>query len=199
MTNLVQYGNTFSLLATGRIFGLDKQLLVDVCFQGIAILILFAFLSYILFEPVKKMLNNRKEKVQNDLETAAANKEEALKLKETYDAKIKEVDKEAEEILSNARKKALKRENDIVEEAKEEAARIMARANNEIELEKNKLQDEIKVEIVKVAAVMAGKMIKMQMDESMQNALIQDTLKEMADEILWLLCGRIIVGEESVF
>ena len=103
MTNLVQYGNTFSLLATGRIFGLDKQLLVDVCFQGIAILILFAFLSYILFEPVKKMLNNRKEKVQNDLETAAANKEEALKLKETYDAKIKEVDKEAEEILSNAR------------------------------------------------------------------------------------------------
>ena len=50
MTNLVQYGNTFSMLATGRIFGLDKQLLVDVCFQGIAILILFAFLSYILFD-----------------------------------------------------------------------------------------------------------------------------------------------------
>ena len=91
----------------------------------------------------------------------------------------------AEEILSNARKKALKRENDIVEEAKEEAARILARANNEIELEKNKLQDEIKVEIVKVAAVMAGKMIKMQMDESMQNALIQDTLKEMGDDT-WL-------------
>lgn len=61
----------------------------------------------------------------------------------------------------------------------------MARANNEIELEKNKLQDEIKVEIVKVAAVMAGKMIKMQMDESMQNALIQDTLKEMGDDT-WL-------------
>ncbi len=185
MTNLVQYGNTFSMLASGRIFGLDKQLIVDVCFQGIAVLILFAFLSYILFEPVKKMLNNRKEKVQNDLETAATSKAEALKLKETYDAKMKEIDKEVDEILSNARKKALKRENEIVDEAKEEAARIIARANNEIQLEKNKLQDEIKVEIVKVAAVMAGKMVKMQMDDSMQNALLQDTLKEMGDDT-WL-------------
>ena len=185
MTNLVQYGNTFSMLASGRIFGLDKQLIVDVCFQGISVLILAAFLSYILFEPVKKMLNNRKEKVQNDLETAATNKAEALKLKETYEAKMKEIDKEVDEILSNARKKALKRENDIVDEAKEEAARIIARANNEIQLEKNKLQDEIKVEIVKVAAVMAGKMVKMQMDDSMQNALLQDTLKEMGDDT-WL-------------
>lgn len=185
MTNLVQYGDIFSVLASGRIFGLDKQLLVDAGFQAIAVLFLFAFLSYILFEPVKKILNDRKEKVQNDLETAASNKEEALKLKETYDAKMKEVDQEVEEILSNARKKAIKRENDIVDEAKEEAARILARANNEVKLEKDKLADEIKVEIIKVAAVMAGKMVKMQMDESMQNALIQDTLKEMGDDT-WL-------------
>ena len=36
----------------GRIFGLDIQLGFDVIMQGIAVFIMFALLSYILFEPV---------------------------------------------------------------------------------------------------------------------------------------------------
>ena len=40
----------------GRIFGLDIQLGFDVIMQGIAVFIMFALLSYILFEPVRKIL-----------------------------------------------------------------------------------------------------------------------------------------------
>ena len=49
----------------GRIFGLDIQLGFDVIMQGIAVFIMFALLSYILFEPVRKILEDRKNRVKS--------------------------------------------------------------------------------------------------------------------------------------
>ena len=123
-----------------RIFGLDAQLLFDVLIQGLAVFLLFLFLSYILIEPVKKVIADRQAKIKGDLDSAAKDKEEAAKLKAEYDEKIKQADDEAEEILTAARKKAVKNEENIVAEAKEEAARIINRANQEAELEKNKVK-----------------------------------------------------------
>ena len=74
---------------------------------------MFAFLSYVLFEPVRKLLNDRKNKIADDLDTAAADKKEAARLKAEYEEKIRDIEKEADEILSQARKKALKREDGI--------------------------------------------------------------------------------------
>ena len=48
------------------------------------------------------------------------------KSKAEYEKRLKDVDKEAETILSEARQKALKNEAKIIADAKEEAARIIA-------------------------------------------------------------------------
>ncbi|MCI8508849.1 MAG: F0F1 ATP synthase subunit B [Lachnospiraceae bacterium] len=173
------------LLTEGHIFELNAQLVNDVIIQGIAIFILFFFLSSVLFEPVKKVLANRTEKIKNDIESAAKDKEDAAALKAEYDEKLKSIDKEKEEILANARKKAQKREAEIVEEANAEADRILSRASQEIALEKSKVSDEMRKEIVRVATAMAAKIIEQQIDESKQDALIEDTLKEMGGST-WL-------------
>ena len=114
--------------------------------------------------------------------TANKEKEDALKLKAEYDAKVKNAEAEAEEILSEARRRALKNERAILEEAKEEAARIIANANVQIDLEKKKAMDDLKQEVVAIATMMAGKMVAVSMDEKTQNQLIEDTLKEMGDD-----------------
>ena len=172
-------------LTDGHIFDLNVQLINDVIIQAVAIFLLFLFLSYVLFEPVKKVLSNRTEKIKNDIESAASDKEAAASLKAEYNEKLKSIDKEREEILTKARKKAQKREAEIEEEAKAEAARIIARANQEIELEKSKVSDDMRKEIVRVATAMAAKIIEQQIDESKQDALIEDTLKEMGGST-WL-------------
>ncbi len=173
------------LLTEGHIFELTPQLINDVLIQAVAIFILFFFLSNVLFEPVQKVLNNRKEKIKNDIESASKDKEDAAALKAEYDEKLKYIDKEREEILAAARKKAQKRETEIVEEAQAEATRIMNRATQEIELEKAKVSDEMRKEIVRVATAMAAKIIEQQIDETKQDALIEDTLKEMGGST-WL-------------
>lgn len=185
MNMLFELGSQSMLLTEGHIFELNAQLINDIIFQGIAIFILFFFLSSVLFEPVKKVLANRTEKIKNDIESAAKDKEDAAALKAEYDEKLKSIDKEKEEILANARKKAQKREAEIVEEANAEADRILSRASQEIALEKSKVSDEMRKEIVRVATAMAAKIIEQQIDESKQDALIEDTLKEMGGST-WL-------------
>ncbi|MBU5459630.1 F0F1 ATP synthase subunit B [Anaerostipes sp. MSJ-23] len=169
----------------GRIFGLDIQLGFDVIFEAIAILIMFVLLSYLLFEPVRKILEDRKKKVAGQLDQAQKDQEEAARLRAEYEGKIKNIEKEADEILTQARKKALKREEEIVQEAKEEAARRIARADHEIELQKAKVQDQMKKEMVQVAVMMAGKIIAEKITEEEQDSLVDATLKEMGDQT-WL-------------
>ena len=93
----------------------------------------------------------------------------------------KNAEKEVDVILSEGRKKALKRENEIVDEAKAEATRILERADREIELEKSKMKDEVKKEMVAVASVMAGKIIAASIDTDKQAQLIDEALNEMGD------------------
>ena len=168
-----------------RLFDLDWQLLADSCLMIIAIFVLFLILSYFLFNPARKMLNSRREKIQNELQTAKEAMENAQNLKKEYEAKLKDVDKEAEGILSEARRKALGSENQIVAQAKEEAARILERARVEAQLEKQKLSDDVKKEIISVASLMAGKFVSASMDTKVQNQLIDETIKEMGDKT-WL-------------
>lgn len=165
----------------GRIFDLDMQLIADAAFLALNVFILFTVMSYLLFNPVRDMLKKRKERIENDIETAKQNKEDALALKSEYEAKLKEADKEVERILSEARKKALKKEETIIAEAKEEAARIIARAQNEIELEEKRAMDDMKKEMIQVASMMACKVVAQSIDVQIQDTLIEETLKEMGE------------------
>ena len=168
-----------------RLFNLDFQLLHDTVLLAIAIFFLFLALSYLLFNPVRKMLKDRQEKIATDIDTALADKKDAAALKAEYEAKLKNIDKEAEQILSDARKKAMQRENEIIADARAEAARIMENAKSEAELEKKRVKDEVKQEIISVAALMSEKIIAASVDEQTQNALFEQTLKEMGDKT-WL-------------
>ena len=168
-----------------RLFNLDFQLLHDTVLLAIAIFFLFLALSYLLFNPVRKMLKDRQEKIATDIDTALADKKDAAALKAEYEAKLKNIDKEAEQILSDARKKAMQRENEIIADARAEAARIMENAKREAELEKKRVKDEVKQEIISVAALMSEKIIAASVNEQTQNALFEQTLKEMGDKT-WL-------------
>lgn len=164
-----------------RLFNLDAQLLHDTVLLAISVFVLFLFLSYLLWNPAKKLLQERKDKIASDIAQATDDKEEAARLRAEYEARLKDVDKEADVILSEARQKALKNETKIVNEAKEEATRIIARAREEAVLEKKRVADEMKQEMVTIAALMAKKVVSANIDATVQDSLVDETLREMGD------------------
>lgn len=167
------------------LFDLTGQLLQDAVLMIIAVIALFLIASHFLFNPVRDMLQKRQEKIKGELDDAKASMESADALKAEYEDKLKNIDKEAESILSQARKKALDSENRIIAEAKQEAASIIRQARNEAELEKRKAADDVKKEMISIAAMMAGKVTEGAVDVSIQDSLVEKTLKEIGEET-WL-------------
>lgn len=165
-----------------RLFNLDAQLLADAVLLMIAMLVMFTFLSYLLFNPARDLLKKRQEKIKNDIDSAEADKEQARQLREDYESRIKSIEKEADEILGRARQKALQNAEDIKAEANEEAARIIARAQSQIELDRKKAADDMKKEMISIASLMAGKVVSASIDTTVQDSLVEETLKEIGDD-----------------
>ena len=167
---------------TTRLFGLDMQLIHDTLIMAVNVFLIFFILSYLVFNPARKMLSGRREKVEADIAAAEQDKKDADALKKEYEARLSQADDEVEEILSQARQKALKNEAEIVAEAKEEAARLMSRADIEIERERRKALEGMKQEIIDIAGAMAQKAVAEKMDVEIQEELLDDTLKEMGED-----------------
>ena len=163
------------------LFNLDAQLLFDTALLAIAVFFLFMLMSYLLFNPARKLLKDRQERIANDIDSAKEDKESAAALKAEYESKLKDIDKEAEVILSEARQKALKNESKIIDEAKQEAARIIKRAQEEAELEKKHAMDDVKQDMIQIASMMAQKVVAASIDTKIQDSLVEETLREMGE------------------
>lgn len=169
------------MLAQTFLFNLDAQLLFNTILLAIAIFFLFLIMSKFLFNPARKLLQDRQDRINNDIESAKEDKEAAEALKAEYESKLKNADKEVEAILSEARQKALKNETKIIDEAKLEASRIIKRAQDEAELEKKHAMDDMKQEIIQIASLMAEKVVAAKIDTTIQDTLVEETLKEMGE------------------
>ena len=164
-----------------RIFGLDLQLLQDVVLTAVAIFILFFVLSYLLFNPVREMLEKRKKKISDELQGAEKSLQEAEAMRSEYDAKMANAKEEANEILDDARKKAMKNRNEILEEARNDAQRLRERAVAELEQEKVHARDDLKNEMVDIAALLAEKAVSGNMSPEIQEKLVNETLQEIGE------------------
>ena len=163
------------------LFDLDAQLLFDTVLLAIAVFFLFLIMSNLLFNPARKLLKDRQSRIAKDISDANEDKESAAALKAEYEGKLKDIDKEAEVILSEARQKALKNESKIIDEAKQEAARIIKRAQEEAELEKKHAMDDVKQDMIQIASMMAQKVVAASIDTRIQDSLVEETLREMGE------------------
>lgn len=153
--------------------------------QLLALGLIILILAKLLFEPVSEFLAKRKAMIAEEINEAANAKKDAEGLKKDYESKLVNIEAEANEILKEARAKALIREEEIINAAKEEAEIIKTKAFKDIALEKERVQAEMKAEMIEVASLMASKFVAASMDENKQNELVNEMIKEMGD-VQWL-------------
>ena len=136
-------------------------------------------MSKLLYKPVTKFLNARKERVANQIDTAQNRLNEAEALKAEYEEKLKNIEVEKNTILEKARVQAKANGQQIVAEAKAEAENIHTRAMTDIKREEEKAKDEIKKQIIEVSSLVSGKFIAAKMTEEEQNKLVDDTISDL--------------------
>lgn len=167
------------------IINFDLQFAIQIALHIISILILFYIIGKLLFNPVRDILQKRKDGIAKEYNYIKTEKQKVISLENDYKDKLANIDKEATEILEDARKRALEKERSIIKEAEHEAARLMQRANTEIEREKEKVKDEIRTEIIDVAKILASKFVASSIDQNTSDKLLDETLDAIGEET-WL-------------
>ena len=112
----------------------------NLIFTVINILILFGGLWFVLFKPVRKILDERQAEADREYEEAKAKQAEADESKEKYDASLVELEQSKAQTMTEARRKAEDEYQRIIDHAEVQAKDITDRAA--IEAEKQKKNDE---------------------------------------------------------
>jgi F-type H+-transporting ATPase subunit b len=138
--------------------------LFTMIFAWVNLLILYLFLKKLLFKPVKNMIDSRQKEIDDTYADAESSKKSAEEMKSEYEKKLEAANRESEEIVKRAIRKAELREEEIIAEANEKAARVLERAEEQIELEKKKAINDVKDEVsgmaVSIAAAVIGRDVK---------------------------------------
>ena len=165
-----------------RLFGLDMQLLFDVCIVFVFIMVLYIAMSQLFFKPVRAVLEQRKASALADKEAAQCDDKEAVKYKSEYERMRRAADKEAEVIMSVSYKNARKLQEKIISDAKVKARAIIEQADKDAEMEINRVKDEVKAEMAEIASTIAGHFADAK-DPFREAMLLEETLEEMGGKI----------------
>ncbi|WP_083258615.1 F0F1 ATP synthase subunit B [Cellulosilyticum sp. I15G10I2] len=168
-----------------KIIGFDMALLWDLGVIWISLFVIIWILYRLLFKPVTEFLDKRKNTIAQTISDAASQKASAIELKADYEAKLKNIKDEANQILKDTRAKALIREEEIIKAAREEAENIKQKALSDIKLEQERVKDDLKKEMIEISTIMASKFVSASIDETKHNALIDEIIKEVGD-VQWL-------------
>jgi F-type H+-transporting ATPase subunit b len=171
-------------LPPGRVFGIDQATLINIVANVLNVAVLAAFLAYLLYRPVRTILNKRTSRIQGQLSQAEEELEKATELRRKYEAKMEDIEREREEILNEARKVAADSSRRLVAEAKKEADTVRERAAQNVEMEWERAENDMRTAIIDVSSLMAEKFVSLAINKETHDRLFNETIADL-EEMKW--------------
>jgi F-type H+-transporting ATPase subunit b len=146
-------------------------------------LITFTIAVFVLvrfaFGPIQKLLDERRQTVQDSMNVAEQARAEAHRLLEEYKTTLASVRAEAEEILERSRTTGEHAKAEIMAEAKTQSERVLAQAHEQIERDTRAAVRELKGQIAELTALATEKVTTRGLSETDQTRLIDEALAEL--------------------
>ena len=131
------------------------------------------------FIDLLKVMNEREQKIRDDLDGAQAAREESEELKAQYDAELANVHDEADRIRSNAKKSAEKEKAEIIADAHAQADRLISDAQKTIARDKQEAIESAHNEIAGLAVLTAARLVSKNIDEESDRAYAEQLLSQV--------------------
>jgi len=161
---------------------MDIQL-PQILFQLVNFSVVLGALIYLLYKPVQKILDERAQKIAESQKEVARIEEEGKKI-EALKAKIKrEAEKEAAEILENANKAAIKKEEKLIEQAKANLKENLKEAETRWQEEKKQLITNSKSQMVDAVIKVSGLVLGKNLDKKSDKKIIEKRLAEVLQNL----------------
>ena len=142
-------------------------------------LVLLFLLAKFAWGPLLKALEERQETIRKSLDDADQAKQELERLHQESAQIIAEARGEAQSIVAKSRAAAETVREDLKQKAKEEADALVRSAQRQIQLETARAVQQIRHEVVDLSLAVASKLIKKNLTQEDNDALIQDSLTQI--------------------
>lgn len=135
-------------------------------------------LFFLLYKPVKKFMDKRKEEIESEIKKGEDLQKEATELKATYEAKLTEAEEESERIKSEAFDSANNESARIIREANADAKAIREEADKELEELRRDTIAQAKDELAEVALRIADEVIGREVSREDNKRIVDECLDE---------------------
>ena len=151
--------------------------LVQILLHMLNFVILFGGLTLLLYKPVMKFLNERKAHFEALEEQSAAAKEEDERLREAYDARIRDAEAEIEVLRAKAEREGAEAAKAYIDAAREKSAAIVTAAEQAAEMRRAQILDSAQTEIGELVLEAAQKLLSDTADAERTRALYDEFLR----------------------
>jgi F-type H+-transporting ATPase subunit b len=145
----------------------------------IIFLVLLVVLRATAWKPVLSVLKQREEFIQNSIDSAKRERQEADRLLAEYRAQIDRAREEATEIVEEGRRDAQDVARRIQAEARQEGEQMIARARQEIRLAKDTAVKELYDRTAELALEVAGQVVGKTLSPDEHRNLVNESLERM--------------------
>jgi F-type H+-transporting ATPase subunit b len=153
---------------------------------AIAVFVLWRF----AFGPLQKIIDERRARIAESLETAEETRAEAVRLLDEYRETLSSVRAEAEEILERSRKAGDTTKAEILEEARHQAQRTVEKAQEQLERDVRAALQQLKGEIAGLTLLATEQVVGKSLDDDDHRRLIDEALRAANLDDLELGSGR---------
>ncbi|MBF7096981.1 F0F1 ATP synthase subunit delta [Alkalibacter mobilis] len=142
--------------------------LFEVIAQIINFFILLVMLQKVFYKPINDVMEKRQDKIDELIEDSRSKMSHANKLIEEYEQKLDKLESEEKNAIKEARQKAEKIKDDLLEDYKSEADRRRMEYFKEIEDDKRKLSKEIQTVLGQNSVKIARRILTYVTDEALE-------------------------------
>jgi len=141
-------------------------------------IILLAVLNKILYKPIKKFLEERKQTIANDMDEAKKSRENAEELVFQRGEELKQSAEEIRKSKQSSKREAESQASTILKEAKNLEKRIIEDTEAQLKHEKSSTMKELESELSEMVSALSGKFLSGKIDSKEDKKLISKILSE---------------------
>jgi len=166
-------------------------------FQVLNFLVLIVLMYAFAYQPILKMLNDRKKKIAQGLEDARVAAEARANAEKEAREIIAKAQAEANQKVREATDRAEVAAKEVMAEAEADAAKAREAALADAALERDRVLSDVRGQIAALAMAAAQRLIGDALDEQRQRALIQDFFSGVRSGKVVVLEGESLSGASA--
>ena len=146
--------------------------------QLLIFLVMLGVLWRFAWDPLLRILNERRERIQQGVEATERAKRELEEAERERQVKLEEARREAQAMLDRIAKQAEDLRKELEAKAREQAEGLIAKARSEIQQERAKAVEDLREQVADLAVMAAERIIGESLDARKHRALIERTIEE---------------------